>query len=102
MASASKLSQAEVEARLAECEYWTLSEGKLTRTFEFEDFVQAFGFMASVALLAERMDHHPEWSNVYATVRIELITHEVGGLSDKDFKLAEEIDRIAQAGTLTR
>ncbi len=102
MASASKLSQAEVEARLAECEHWTLSEGKLTRTFEFEDFVQAFGFMASVALLAERMDHHPEWSNVYATVRIELITHEVGGLSDKDFKLAEEIDRIAQAGTLTR
>ncbi len=97
MSSATKLSQAEVEARLTEREQWALSEGKLTRTLEFGDFVQAFGFMASVALVAERMNHHPEWSNVYATVRIELTTHDVGGLSDKDFKLAEEIDRIARS-----
>jgi len=90
-----------VEARLTECEQWALSEGKLSRTLKFGDFVQAFGFMASVALVAERMNHHPEWSNVYATVRIELTTHDVGGLSDKDFKLAEEIDRIARSVILT-
>jgi 4a-hydroxytetrahydrobiopterin dehydratase len=52
--------------------------------------------MASVALVAEKMNHHPEWFNVYATVRIELTTHEVGGLSDRDFELAAEIDRIAR------
>ena len=90
-----------MEARLTECEQWALSEGKLSRTLKFGDFVQAFGFMASVALVAERMNHHPEWSNVYATVRIELTTHDVGGLSDKDFKLAEEIDRIARSVILT-
>ncbi len=101
MPPATKLSPAEAEARLTECEHWALSEGKLSRTLKFGDFVQAFGFMASVALVAERMNHHPEWSNAYATVRIELTTHDVGGLSDKDFKLAEEIDRIARSVILT-
>jgi 4a-hydroxytetrahydrobiopterin dehydratase len=96
MAEASRLSQADVDARMEERQHWTISEGKLTRTLKFKDFVRAFGFMASVALVAEKMNHHPEWFNVYATVRIELITHEVGGLSDRDFELAAEIDRLAE------
>lgn len=91
-----KLSRAEIEAHMAEREHWSLVEGKLTREFKFESFVHAFGFMASIALLAERMNHHPEWFNVYSTVRVQLTTHEVGGLSDRDFALAEQIDRIAR------
>ena len=64
------------------------------RTFEFGDFSQAFGFMAQVALLAEKHDHHPEWSNVYNKVQIELTTHDAGGLSMRDMKLARAIEEL--------
>ena len=67
---------------------WELADGKLRREFVFQDFVTAFGFMSQVALVAEKMDHHPEWSNVYNRVVVELQTHDAGGLTDLDFELA--------------
>jgi 4a-hydroxytetrahydrobiopterin dehydratase len=75
---------------------WTpaLDKDAIRREFKFADFSAAWGFMARVALLAEKLDHHPEWSNVYNTVRIELTTHDTGGLSDNDVKLAKAIDAL--------
>jgi len=67
----------------------------LKRVFTFRDFSEAFGFMARVALLAEKMDHHPDWSNSYKRVEVELSTHSAGGLTERDFVLAEAMDRIA-------
>lgn len=66
----------------------------IRRDFKFHDFVQAFGFMSKVALLAERADHHPEWSNVYNRVHILLTTHDAGGLSSRDLSLAKQIDAL--------
>lgn len=66
----------------------------ITRQFKFDDFAQAFGFMASVAIIAEKMDHHPEWSNVYNRVDILLTTHDADGLSERDAKLAEAIEAL--------
>jgi len=74
---------------------WTLEAGKLHRTFQFRDFVGAFGFMSQVALVAERMNHHPEWFNVYRTVRVDLTTHDAGGISELDFALASAMEALA-------
>ncbi|HRJ53761.1 MAG TPA: 4a-hydroxytetrahydrobiopterin dehydratase [Candidatus Thiothrix moscowensis] len=74
---------------------WVLRENKLHRVLTFADFVEAFGFMAQVALVAERMNHHPEWCNVYKTVAISLTTHDAGGLTHKDITLAQAINRLA-------
>jgi len=74
---------------------WIEEDNKLKRTFEFENFIEAFGFMSQVALLAEKMDHHPNWSNVYNQVSIELSTHDQGNIvTDKDRKLAAAIDQL--------
>ena len=89
-----KLSPAEVEARLGVLPDWVIDQHKLYRHFVFDDFVEAFGFMSRVALLAEAMDHHPEWSNVYNRVEIHLTTHDAGGISERDFALAERINRL--------
>ena len=94
MATRQKLSEAEVISRLPELQGWELIDGKLSKTFLFESFVNAFGFMASVALMAESMNHHPEWSNVYNRVSIALTTHDAGGISDLDFALAQRIENI--------
>jgi 4a-hydroxytetrahydrobiopterin dehydratase len=76
---------------------WKEANGKLHRTFRFKDFSEAFAFMTRVALAAEKMNHHPEWINVYNTVSILLSTHDAGGtITDKDRKLAEAIDAIAE------
>ena len=75
---------------------WKEEDNKLKRTFEFSNFVEAFGFMTKVAILAEKMDHHPNWSNVYNTVSIELCTHDQGNVvTEKDRKLAAAIDELA-------
>jgi 4a-hydroxytetrahydrobiopterin dehydratase len=84
-----------IQAWLAAHTQWALADGKLERTLRFADFQTAFGFMTSLALAAEQMNHHPEWFNVYATVRIQLTTHDAGGISDKDFRLAERVDALA-------
>ena len=74
---------------------WIEEDNRLKKTFEFKDFVQAFGFMSQVAILAEKMNHHPNWSNVYNTVSFELNTHDAGDVvTEKDHKLAEAIDAI--------
>lgn len=92
--TAAKLSAAEVERRLADLPDWGIDQHKLFRHFVFENFVDAFGFMAQVALLAETMNHHPEWSNVYNRVEIYLTSHDVGGISERDFTLARNIDSL--------
>jgi 4a-hydroxytetrahydrobiopterin dehydratase len=91
------LAENERQAALGRVPQWQPVEGRdaITRTFRFADFNAAFGFMTRVALAAEKMDHHPEWSNVYRTVTIILSTHDAGGLTARDIALAEAIDRIA-------
>ena len=73
---------------------WEIKDGKLYQAFKFSTFVSAFGFMTQVAILAERANHHPEWSNVYNRVEIYLTTHEVNGISKRDFELAQEISKL--------
>ena len=75
---------------------WQEQDGALEKTFVFGDFVQAFGFMTRAAMVAEKMDHHPEWFNVWATVDVTLTTHDCSGLSDRDVALARFIDKIAK------
>ena len=88
MTRPSKLSDEEIRGKLERVPGWELAEGKLHRSLKFDDFKRAFAFMTSVALVAERMDHHPEWSNVYNRVTIDLSTHDAGGVTELDFRLA--------------
>jgi 4a-hydroxytetrahydrobiopterin dehydratase len=92
-----KLTEEERRRLLPTLPLWAHDEGKdaLTRSFRFDDFVAAFGFMTRVALLAEKADHHPEWSNVYNKVDILLTTHDCMGLSQRDVDLARAIDAVA-------
>ena len=92
MADVQKLSEADIAARLSELAGWELVGGRLQKTFTFKSFVEAFGFMSRVALLAEAMDHHPDWSNVYNRVTVGLNTHAIGGISELDFTLAKRIE----------
>ena len=85
----------QITRRLDDLPRWELVDGKLHRELRFDDFVAAFGFMASVALVAEKLDHHPEWRNVWNTVEIDLTTHSAGGITDLDFELAGRIDQLA-------
>ncbi len=73
---------------------WSIENGKIHRTFYFDNFVKAFGFISQVALLSETMNHHPEWSNVYSKVIIDLTTHDLGGISNLDFDMAKSIDNL--------
>lgn len=92
-----KLDLAERAALARDLPGWTLVEGRdaITRSFRFADFNAAWGFMSRVALLAEKQDHHPEWSNVWNRVEITLSTHDAGGLSARDVALAKAIDAVA-------
>ncbi|MGB8477131.1 MAG: 4a-hydroxytetrahydrobiopterin dehydratase [Candidatus Acidiferrum sp.] len=91
---AKKLSQVEVQALLPKLSGWKIVEGKLHQEYVCKDFVAAFGNMTRVALVAESMNHHPEWFNVWNRVVIDLTTHSVNGISDYDFVLAEKIAEI--------
>jgi 4a-hydroxytetrahydrobiopterin dehydratase len=71
---------------------WKIVEGKLTKTFKFKSFIRAFGWMTQIAIWAEKLNHHPEWINVYNKVEVQLTTHDVGGISELDFKLAEKME----------
>lgn len=89
-----KLSSIIIEENLEKLADWNIDLQKLHRHFVFENFVEAFGFMSRVALVAEAMDHHPEWSNVYNHVDIYLTTHDAGGISERDFTLATQINKL--------
>ena len=92
-----KLSPDARKAALASLKGWAEVSGRdaISKTFTFRDFNEAFGFMTRVALIAEKMDHHPEWSNVYKTVAVTLSTHDADGLTERDVKLAEAMDKLA-------
>jgi len=92
-----KLTSDERTKALASLPDWAEVEGRdaITRSFQFADFNEAFGFMTRVATQAERDDHHPEWFNVYNKLEVTLATHDVDGLSERDIKLAQFIDRVA-------
>ncbi len=94
-----KLDPAAIDTMLAERRQWELGRdgAAISRSFRFRDFSEAFAFMTRCALLAEKIDHHPEWLNVYNRVDIILSTHAVSGLSALDFKMAEAIDRLLPA-----
>ena len=94
MARPKKLMDAELERGLAELPQWSLVDGKLHRELSFADFNEAFGFMTRVALHAEAMNHHPEWFNVWATVKIDLRTHDADGITELDLRLARVIDGL--------
>ena len=89
------LSEQALASALQALSDWQIVDQKLTRTLVFGNFVEAFAFMSAVALEAERRDHHPEWFNVYNRVKIELTTHDAGGITEKDLALAAAIDRLA-------
>jgi 4a-hydroxytetrahydrobiopterin dehydratase len=90
-----KLTHDEAESRLADVPGWGIADGALHREIEFRNFVEAFGFMAMVALEAEKLDHHPDWSNSYKKVDVTLSTHDAGGLTDLDIRLAMAMNAIA-------
>ena len=92
-----KLSADARKSALAKLTGWSDVAGRdaIFKKFTFKDFNEAFGFMARAALVAEKMDHHPEWFNVYKTVEVTLSTHDAGGVTERDIKLAEAMDRIA-------
>jgi len=92
--AATKLSEKEIAAELKKLSGWSVANGNLHRVFEFKDFSAAFAFMTRVALAAEKMDHHPDWSNSWNKVTVDLSTHSAGGLTKNDFELAGKIQQI--------
>jgi 4a-hydroxytetrahydrobiopterin dehydratase len=94
---AQKLSGEARSGALARLKGWSEVKGRdaITKKFVFADFNEAFGFMARAALVAEKMDHHPEWFNVYKNVEVTLATHDAGGVTEKDIKLAAAMDKLA-------
>jgi 4a-hydroxytetrahydrobiopterin dehydratase len=92
-----RLSDAEIAEQLGSLPGWERRGDRLARTFRFDDFVRAFAWMAAVAIVAEKIDHHPEWRNVYRTVDVELTTHDAGGVTERDFRLAREMNRLAES-----
>jgi len=91
----STASQDQIKRFTDEFSDWSIKNDKLHREFIFNNFVEAFGFMAQAAILAEKANHHPEWFNVYAKVVVELTTHEAGGITQRDFSLAKQMEHIA-------
>lgn len=94
-----KLLPEEINERQKELPGWEVDQDALTREFKFNDFAQAFGFMASVAIVAEKSNHHPDWTNLYNRVTIRLTTHDAGGLTDLDFQVARSISRLFTSGS---
>jgi 4a-hydroxytetrahydrobiopterin dehydratase len=95
MATPSRIPDSEIESALRSLPGWAAVGGKLHREYRFADFASAFGFMAAAALRAKAMNHHPEWSNVYNRVIVDLTTHDAGAITAKDLKLAAQFEEIA-------
>jgi 4a-hydroxytetrahydrobiopterin dehydratase len=94
-AGTKRLDEVEIQRALGGLPGWKLAEGKLHRVYRFEDFVEAWSFMSAAALKVQQMDHHPEWSNVYGTVTVDLVTHDAGGVSARDVELARTLEALA-------
>lgn len=92
-----KLTDPEIAAAVTRLPGWSVANGKLHREFAFDDFAAAFAFMTRVAVLAEDRDHHPDWSNIYNRVTIDLQTHDAGGITEKDCELASAIERVLES-----
>ena len=90
-----RLTDAEISEGLADMTGWELVDDRLHREFHFADFSVAFGFMAACATVAQQLDHHPEWSNVYSTVVVDLTTHDAGGITELDLRLARRMNELA-------
>ena len=91
-----KLSADEIERQLGTLPEWKTADGKLHREYQFPDFSMAIGFIAASAPAIEKMDHHPEWSNVYNRVTVDLVSHDEGGITERDFRLARVLEAIAR------
>ncbi len=96
MASQGKIPDLDIQAALKPLPDWKVVNGKLHREYRFADFVHAFGFMAAAATIAESMQHHPEWSNVYNRVTVDLTTHDAGGITARDVELAGKFEELAR------
>ena len=92
---ADRLTDSEIEEALAGLDGWSVENGKLNRDFKFANFIEAFGFMTSAAIAAEKMDHHPEWFNVYSKVSVQLVTHSADGITNLDVELAIKMNALA-------
>jgi 4a-hydroxytetrahydrobiopterin dehydratase len=99
MSEPKALTAQEIETRLGEVQGWRVHEGKLRRELKFPSFVEAFGFLTSLAIVAERMNHHPEIYNVYNRVILDLVTHDANGISELDFELATAANKLSAAAT---
>jgi len=95
MPAPSKLDESQLQSVLAGLPGWTIAQHKLHREYQFPDFIHAFGFMAASAIAIEKMNHHPEWFNVWNKVVVDLTTHDAGGISAKDVELAKLLDTFA-------
>ena len=93
---ATRLDPDKIDRELETLSGWEFRDGALRRTYEFRDFVEAFAFMTAAALRVQEMDHHPEWSNVYGTVKVALVTHDAGGVTARDVELARRMEAIAE------
>ncbi len=96
MSKPARLSEAEIRGALEGLPGWEISNAKLHREYRFADFVHAFGFMAASAVAIEAMNHHPEWSNVWNRVTIDLTTHDAGGITERDVRLAAKLEELAR------
>jgi 4a-hydroxytetrahydrobiopterin dehydratase len=96
MARPQALDEDQIANAVAGLDGWSVADGKLHKEYRFTDFVEAFAFMTAAALCAERKNHHPEWFNVYKTVRVDLMTHDAGGITELDVELAREMDALAR------
>ena len=92
----SKLTEEQIKKELANLQGWSVANGKLHKDFVFADFVEAFGFMTKAAIHIEKMNHHPEWFNVYNKIKVELVTHDAGGITQNDVSLAKTLNSLAK------
>ncbi len=96
MATIARLAEPELRTALAALPGWQVVGEKLHREYRFRDFIEAWGFMTEAAIVAQSMDHHPEWSNVYHTVVVDLVTHDAGGITARDVALATRMEELAR------
>jgi 4a-hydroxytetrahydrobiopterin dehydratase len=91
-----KLTEEQIQKELANLQGWSVVNGKLHKDFVFVDFIDAFGFMSKAAIHIEKMNHHPEWFNVYNKIKVELVTHDAGGITQNDINLARTLNSLAK------